>query len=173
MRTCNSRELRPHKNCGCGRSFCVFDFDVFLCVSTNLEGTSMHMIILTAHEGNTINKWEWHFHIIGEWKKWKWKFHMIGKWYETGKKRKTKWKKMKNNSLVRTQSVAVRFSWGYPQIMLTWGSTSLLWVMAIWWWWPSGAETVRCTPNCQTPKNFSHLKWVSWCWNNATFWFTW
>ena len=51
MRTCNSRELPPHKNCGCGRSFCVFDFDVFLCVSTNLEGTSMHMIILTAHEG--------------------------------------------------------------------------------------------------------------------------
>ena len=44
----------------------------FFCESTNLEGTSMHMIILTAHEGNTINKWEWHFHIIGEWKKWKW-----------------------------------------------------------------------------------------------------
>ena len=54
MRTCNSRELRPHKNRG--RSFCVFDFDVSLCVSNNLEGTSMHMMILTAHEGNIINK---------------------------------------------------------------------------------------------------------------------
>ena len=36
---------------------------------------------------------------------------MIGEWYETGKKHeKQNEKNEKNNSLVRTQSVAVRFS---------------------------------------------------------------
>ena len=34
------------------------------------KGTSLNMIILTAHEGNTIDKWEWHFH--RRMKKWKW-----------------------------------------------------------------------------------------------------
>ena len=98
MRTCNSRELRPHKNCGCGRSFCVFDFDVFLCVSTNLEGTSMHMILLTAHEGNTINKWEWHFRIIGEWKK---NENENFTWSENDMKQEKKWKtKWKKNEKI-------------------------------------------------------------------------
>jgi hypothetical protein len=50
--------------CFCFDSFSVLN-DKYMMAKCK-KGTRMNMIISTAHEGNTINKWEWHFHRIGE-----------------------------------------------------------------------------------------------------------
>ena len=64
-----------------------------LCNDSLKNDSNGHVI---AHEGNTINKREWHLRIIAEWKKWKWQFHMIGEWYETGKTMKKHHEKHEN-----------------------------------------------------------------------------
>ena len=63
------------------------------------------------------NTWEWHLHAHWRMKKWTWQYENDNfTWSENDMKKeknmKNKTKKMKNysNSLVRTQSVAVRFS---------------------------------------------------------------